>query len=394
MSVDEERPTTPIGVAGAGAWADVTAHGSVRPRGGGDELAWWVAAEDRWHDPAAERVRQHRIGGTPCVETRLRVPGGDVVQRAVAVAGHGGIAVLEFTNESSRSLAIALSKRGLLTTRPPSEVGPQGPGAPSDALVFPLGHAATMRVGLARDGQAGRLPDALPPVAAVVRGWQAHTERASRLVLPDERWQEAVVRARCDVMLDATIDAGDDVATYVLSVAELVRLGEPASPFVPDAAAAGERLMKSARRCGLDWDGDVALQALARLLGAVGEWAAVADVIAARRRLGAGGAPAPASRPPGVRMVPWVEQQLAIGRDDGSCTILPAGLPPAWRGANFEVHGVPAGPRSSISYAVRWHGERPALLWEVTGEPLVLDARAIDPGWRSADHLGETLLLR
>ncbi|GBL20477.1 hypothetical protein EMGBS4_05370 [Acidimicrobiaceae bacterium] len=46
-----------------------------------------------------------------------------------------------------------------------------------------------------------------------------------------------------------------------------------------------------------------------------------------------------------------------------------------------------------ISYAVRWHGERPALLWDVDGPTGVrVAASAVDESFSSTDIRGETLL--
>ena len=58
-----------------------------------------------------------------------------------------------------------------------------------------------------------------------------------------------------------------------------------------------------------------------------------------------------------------VERRLAAGP-----VLLPGGIPEAWRGADIEAHGLPVGPASTVSFAVRWHGEHPAVLWEVTGD--------------------------
>jgi hypothetical protein len=107
------------------------------------------------------------------------------------------------------------------------------------------------------------------------------------------------------------------------------------------------------------------------------------------RRLGAGGAPMPGMVPDGVRAVPWVEQRLARPGDDGTCTLVPDGHP--WLGENWEAHHLPAGPHSRVSLAVRWHGARPALLWEVEGEPVVLRGGVDAPGFHSADLTGEVL---
>ena len=71
--------------------------------------------------------------------------------------------------------------------------------------------------------------------------------------------------------------------------------------------------------------------------------------------------------------------------------IVPA-LPPEWIGAGFEVHGL-ATATGSLSYAVRWHGGRPALLWEVAGTAVpVLTASGLDPAWHGQGRRGEALL--
>ena len=44
-----------------------------------------------------------------------------------------------------------------------------------------------------------------------------------------------------------------------------------------------------------------------------------------------------------------------------------------------------------VSYAVRWHGARPALLWECE-RPIRLRAPGLDPGWSTTEARGETLL--
>jgi hypothetical protein len=63
-----------------------------------------------------------------------------------------------------------------------------------------------------------------------------------------------------------------------------------------------------------------------------------------------------------------------------------------WLGRDVEVHDAPtaAGP---LSYAVRWHGARPALLWHHDRRrPVTLTAPKLDPSWSTADARGEALL--
>jgi hypothetical protein len=50
-----------------------------------------------------------------------------------------------------------------------------------------------------------------------------------------------------------------------------------------------------------------------------------------------------------------------------------------------------AGPATTISLAVRWHGEHPALLWELDGDLVPLTAPAVAAGWTTRERAGETL---
>ncbi len=83
---------------------------------------------------------------------------------------------------------------------------------------------------------------------------------------------------------------------------------------------------------------------------------------------------------------------LAVVERDGGLAVLP-GVPDAWLGQPVEVHGLPTA-HGLLSYALRWHGERPALLWELephadnavaravaATSPLLITAPGLDPGW-------------
>ena len=87
----------------------------LSPRATTWELDWWIGADDRWHVPAREAaVRQQLIDGMPVVQTAMRVPGGDAVQRVYgAPAGDvGEVAVVEIANESPAPFVVALVVRG------------------------------------------------------------------------------------------------------------------------------------------------------------------------------------------------------------------------------------------------------------------------------------------
>jgi hypothetical protein len=377
--------TITTGVHGRRWRASVTGWGGVQPWDGSPELEWYVAADDRWHVPAQEpTVRQQRIDGTPVTETRVRVPRGDVVQTVYSCADAGGVTVIEVTNESTLPVAIAFDRRDLLTERPIADVSIQGIELPPGSFVLPLGHRARLRVGLVHGGvRSGPLPGGLPGADQVVRGWLGLTDRASRFVLPDGEGGAGlalgVTAHRCELALGVLDPAADDPVRFLIGIGELIRMGEPADAWIEQIAAAVEAVAAAP-----DWASDVALAAAARALAAAGERRAVADV----ERIIAGRAPAdPPPAPPGdVLDIAWLEGCFARGG-----ALFPFGFPSEWLGHSFEAHGVPTGPRSSVSLAVRWHGARPAALWEQQGEPVELSAPAVAPEWTMSAASGEVL---
>jgi hypothetical protein len=87
--------------------------------------------------------------------------------------------------------------------------------------------------------------------------------------------------------------------------------------------------------------------------------------------------------------------------DDGSgpalalCSMLPEG----WAGQPIEVHDAPT-HHGLLSFAVRWHGDRPALLWDLRRRegsssspgPVRLTAPGRDPSWSTTEAKGDALL--
>ena len=74
-------------------------------------------------------------------------------------------------------------------------------------------------------------------------------------------------------------------------------------------------------------------------------------------------------------------------------------VPSAWVGNGIEAHGMQT-PWGRVSYAVRWHSGRPALLWEIeppaglsgtAAEPVVRSS-GLDPAWQGTGWTGEALL--
>ena len=73
------------------------------------------------------------------------------------------------------------------------------------------------------------------------------------------------------------------------------------------------------------------------------------------------------------------------------CTMLPA----AWDHQPLDVRNAPT-HAGLLSFSVRWHGERPALLWELTPHADVGSVRitcpGLDPAWSTQEPRGEALL--
>ena len=110
-----------IGILGQPWRATVTPAGEVYPWDDAEAVKWYVAADDRWHIPADEvAVRQRSVDGAPVLETRVRIPGGDVIQRVWVATGRLGSAALmmEFENDSPMAIAIAIDRQDLLVSRP------------------------------------------------------------------------------------------------------------------------------------------------------------------------------------------------------------------------------------------------------------------------------------
>ena len=245
---DPSGLSTTIGVLGGTRDATVDRSGVLSPRATTWELDWWIGADDRWHVPAREAaVRQQLIDGMPVVQTAMRVPGGDAVQRVYgAPAGDvGEVAVVEIANESPAPFVVALVVRGasaldldgasvwadgrsaIRTPRPPSRWAASVDGSTEDtvasgaasdgpfahrqdrgarlvgAFLYPIAHRTTLRavVSMGRRGSARPIPAHCPTRRRWRRGWQVQLDRGLRVELPDEPLQRAVETARAATVL-------------------------------------------------------------------------------------------------------------------------------------------------------------------------------------------------
>jgi len=407
-------------LGGVNAWGDVFVDGKER-------LRWFVAADDRWYRPSRETtVRQREISGVPVIETRIKVPGGDAVQRVYGVADFGGAIVVEVFNDSSLPFAVAFDRGDIAAMREPSPTGVQGIDLPVGSVVFPVGHHATMRVAiligdlernLERKISAQEL-ESLPSFEQVERGWLAALRVASRVDVPEASWESILTTQRCKLLLTAgggTTGNGesgrdDDFVDLILDRAERVKLGDKADQWVDEVAVATESVI---RRCAKNrnakWFDERAIVLASMVLNRAGEKRGQKDIAQAWSRVvsdavGSGDfgsvlrVDAEVGRDQianfsGVRQIAWVESQLVAQRHDGVIEICPRGIDAAWLGANFECHRLVASAEHLISFAVRWHGEKPALLWEIDGPAGArVAASAVDGTFSSVEMRGETLL--
>ena len=375
--------STRVGALGYGALAQVDECGAVR----GDDLVvdWWVGADDRWHLPVEElTTRQRRPSAAPVVETSVRIPAGDAAHRVYGATVDGGaVVVVEIENRSpapfTAALVVNVDRSGvveldgttlrldgavrLVLPRPPgawaaaestreivtsgaARTGPFEPvrGPVELALLFPVAHRTTFRAALATAPIDVRVP---ANADAVARGWERQLERGMQAEIPSPIGA-GVDAARADLLLAARGD--------------------------PDVVAALE-----------DWGNDFeAADGWARL-----GWAA-------RRR-------ARKRRAPGE---PWASTIAIDPRADparflaalravlvrerpGVIDLLP-GFPPEWLGQPISVDAVPL-RAGSLSFALRWHGARPALLWDAPNG-VELRVPKLDPEWSSTVATGEVLL--
>jgi hypothetical protein len=410
---------------------------------------WHVPADER-----AGAVTQRLLDGTPVVETGVRVPGGQVLHRAwcAVAAGTGDEwAVVEIDNRSREPVGVALvvvggrrvsyddrlvrvdGRAALVLPRAPSRFttaaadGGRESWAPgANAFVFPLAHTARLRVAmpLAADRQAPPVDvAALPDAERVAGGWQSHVQAQGtvRVVLPDgdplAADRAALLVAHDDPRLRideaaAALDALDRCAHHATVAAALPGL-------VLDLRArrwggAGRLLVTAAghhRRTATVLDVDlVAPVAEAahklRRRGRGDPWTVPGQLAAAELLDGAGqpeaaercrrlaAAMPPAGRPavdpdggPAGRVASMLDALLVDG--PGGVALAP-GYADEWLGQGVEVHDAPT-RFGRVSFAVRWHGARPALLWQA-GTAVPLTCPRLDPSWSTDEPRGEALL--
>jgi len=381
---------SPLGTLADGVIGSGGERGAITLDAAGIEIDWWIGADDAWHLPADGAAHVVRPGIAPAVDARLRVPGGEVVTRAYACAGATvPWVVIELENASPGAIVVAwvvraapgyrigrvalddamlrIDDRALVSLpRAPLRwaVAPRAQGVRERvlggdaaagefepvatrrgdlevAVLFPLPHRTRTRI-----AAAVALPPAAPVAVAqlpalddVERGWEVSLDRGMRVELPEAALSAAVDAARATLLLGGGRDrlVADAVAAWDLGA------GRGRAPDRRDDP--WPRLRATAERSG----------ATAR--GAA-EW-----LLAVRD---------------------------ALVRVDGDEVQLLPSFPVEWLGQPVAVHDAPvAGVR--VSFALRWHGARPALLWDTPPGARVV-APGLDAAWTGTGGAGEALL--
>jgi hypothetical protein len=333
-------------------------------------------------------------------------------------------------------------------------------GAVTAVLLFPVPHRTRLRVALplGETGPAAAVaPAELADHEAVARGWDAVVGAGARLTLPDPGLSDRIAAFRARILLAApgsAVDLAELVPGSGLVVAALAAGGHetealravstlasvPLDPVTPLPAVV-EATGAAALAVGLADDRRVesaATETLVDLVGLVDRrrtrraaTPALAALASHLERAGHGAAADALARRLGTWPDPWqwaglddgdpIESLLTgisgtgafvdddpvaaarallsvrrrIARETADGLELFPDFPAAWRGGGAEVHRLPT-LFGRLSFALRWHGYRPALLWELerrAGDPVVaLRCPGLDPRWSSTEPRGEALL--
>ena len=439
--------------------AVVDARSAVQLAGAGHRVEWWIGGDDRWSAPAVEAaVRQDRPGPAPVLEPRMRVAGGDVVATtwaAVASGSSGPAVMVELVNAPPVPVAVAVpvqaatggairrlavDGRRLLVDGETAAVVDREPGryavvdaaadlwetvtggravtvppdpvrwrigAAAGARVVPLPHRTALRFAVPAGDLLDNPSAVFPTAERVAAGWAGRLADAATVDLPDPLMASGAHRDLVDLLLadptpagsvelcrwglaraavERLVHASGPPGDRLVAAARLWRLGREPSWFIGPAGIPLDDLVRSAVAA------PAARWALGRMSGrvaALGDARAAADAgllaeVAGPPDLVAADAPTASVRALADRLANLSTDGLDLLGD----------VPDAWLGGGGEVHGL-ATPHGRLGFAIRWHGERPALLWELErhdARPVVLRVPGLDTAFSTVEASGEVLL--
>lgn len=459
---DDHGVGEPIGTLDSGPMAYVDERGLIGWEDGRWSLDWWVRTDEGWKYPSRTRAVRQAIDATPIIETSFAVPGGDLVARVAAVQLSGeAVVTVDYTNDSPTAVALALALRPIdldgigmaesvkiydntmsiggrvqlvadripassvavsdfaslppaveRANAEPSTEATSTNGTAQAASVFAMPHHSTLRVVLGADAVVADLPQ----LEAIAKGWSAHLDQflevevegspiGDELSLVERRLATAlrggkVVRTRAAM--------GEWSALDDLSVATaLMEMGDvnPAAEIVLDHLDSDRLLAMAAGEREAAFDALVRLWHLTRrseVIDAASETLDVPAEVLAGPTPDAVMSQSDAWPVQAARRVHEIRSAFVIERD-GELHLL-TGFAEDWRGRSIDVRRARTAA-GWLSFSLRWHGARPALLWSL--EPLgqsgaehdtgsapaiVVRAPTLDAEWVAFEADGEALL--
>jgi len=314
-------------------------------------------------------------------------------------------------------------------------------GGAQAAAVWPVPHTATVRFVVAL-AAATSPTAAVPSTDEVRRGWQAHLKQGMRVDVDDVEVGEHLGLATQSVM--TLWPERDDAPSAILAIAE-AGFGRDAQRFFTDLEKCDDdaRVLRSLARWAQLGEQAHQLEPLEAILGRLAQAAHVIAsaggelpgrpwlsdaLVALGGRLHQIEQPDVAERVQGFRVASqpvtgaadrlggltkqrdkrgvWPDAQLSHAADyvrtvrslaiddaGNELGLLPE-VPLLWRGRTIDVFGLPV-TNGSVSFGLRWHGPRPALLWEAQLAPEIpvqITVPGIDPAFVSTERQGEALL--
>lgn len=314
-------------------------------------------------------------------------------------------------------------------------------GAAQAAAVWPLPHTASVRLVVELGGPV--VADApVPSTDDINRGWTTHLAQGLRVDVDGMPLQEQLQTAARTVLTswptaaDAPAavlaaaelgfgrDAGrffdlldrcDDDAAVLRALARWAQLGEQGHQLDDLerilgrlARAAHEVDARGGRLAGASWLGDALVtlggrlhqidqpDVAVRIQGLLADLAhsehaadRLAELAAEQDHRGVWAGTPMRSAAAFARAL-----RLVVAHDTGTELALLPEVPVAWRGRPIDVFDLPVAT-GTISFGLRWHGARPALLWEASlapDAPLHIHTPGIDPDFATSDRQGEALL--
>lgn len=367
-----------------------------------------------------------------------------VSESVISVDGRPAVG---FTSVPASAAAIAGTEGDLLDMMPEPNAGNASAtavcrsGGAQAAAVWPVPHTATLQLVVPLDA-APRPDAAVPTTADVQRGWQAHLKQGVRVQVDDLPIEEHLASATRSVL--TLWPQVDDSPRAVIALAE-AGFGRDAGRLFDglERCEEDDRVVRALARWAQLGEQGHQLDDLERVLGRLaraahtvaasggtlaGEPWLPAGLVALGGRLHQIDQPDVADRIQGFDVQErsltdradslgvvtkrldkrgvWPDAQMAeasryiralrsvvVEDSVDEVRVLPE-VPTLWRGRAIDVFDIPLGD-GTLSYGLRWHGPRPALLWEALlapETPFRLRAPGIDEEFDTTDLSGEVLL--